>query len=299
MNQFIQTKLRPFINHFQNDWSTYLPCLDFAHATQPHDSTGLSPAEVDLGYLPRMTFDWRARTRSPATPRDRLSSDQAQTFAKRRAEAVAYCREHLFRKRRVYEKQANRLRRPIDWTIGDKVYVRRGNWITDRPHDGLENPYLGPYPVLSSPFPNVYEIDLPPSMKIRRFINASRLIKARNDPVPGQLIRPPEPVVVNGDQEYTVTKIISSRLYYSRLQYKADWLGHDPDPTWYYAADFKNAPIRVKEFHQAFPKAPGPPKRLAKWIAAAADNTLLDDQSDDNKPKGTTKSGLKRRRKAR
>jgi hypothetical protein len=70
VNQFIQTKLRPFINHFQNDWSLYLPCLDFAHATQPHDSTGLVPAQVELGYLPRMTFDWAARTRRSTKPSD-------------------------------------------------------------------------------------------------------------------------------------------------------------------------------------------------------------------------------------
>jgi hypothetical protein len=72
MNQFIQTKLRPFVNYFPNDWSALLPCLNFAHATQPYESTGLSPFEVELGYLPRMLFDWQARTRIKATPRNRL-----------------------------------------------------------------------------------------------------------------------------------------------------------------------------------------------------------------------------------
>jgi hypothetical protein len=54
MNQFIRTKFRPFVNYFQNDWSVLLPYLDFAYATQSYKSTGLSPFEVELGYLPRM-----------------------------------------------------------------------------------------------------------------------------------------------------------------------------------------------------------------------------------------------------
>jgi hypothetical protein len=77
-----------------------------------------------------------------------------------------------------YEKQANRLRKPIDWQIENKIYVRKSNWITNRPFDGLNNPYLGPYKVLSNPYSNVYEIDFPSNIKAQRFLNTNRLIKA-------------------------------------------------------------------------------------------------------------------------
>jgi hypothetical protein len=56
-NQFIQTRLRPFVNYFQDNWFNLLPCINFAMVIQPHDATGLSPAKVDLGYLPKMLFD--------------------------------------------------------------------------------------------------------------------------------------------------------------------------------------------------------------------------------------------------
>jgi hypothetical protein len=39
--------------------------------------------------------------------------------------------------------------------------------------------------VLSNFYPNIYEIDLPAGIKARWFLNASRLIKARNNPVFG------------------------------------------------------------------------------------------------------------------
>jgi hypothetical protein len=81
--------------------------------------------------------------------------------------------------------------------VNNRVDVRKGNWTTNRPHDGLDNPYLEPYTVLSNPYSNVYKIDLFAGIKARRFLNASRLIKARDDPVPGQLLKPKDPVVIN------------------------------------------------------------------------------------------------------
>jgi hypothetical protein len=97
VNQFIQTKLRLFVDHFQDNWSELLPCIDFVIATQSHDTTGLAPAEVDLGYLPRMIFDWEARSRSPKDLRAKLSQKEAQAFAKQKAEAIRYIRNNLIR----------------------------------------------------------------------------------------------------------------------------------------------------------------------------------------------------------
>jgi hypothetical protein len=51
--------------------------------------------------------------------------------------------------------------------------------------------------MLSNPYPNVYEIDLPLGIKARRFLNASRLIKARNNPVLGQLLKFKDSVNIN------------------------------------------------------------------------------------------------------
>ncbi len=43
INQYIQLRLRPFINHYQDNWSELIPALDLAQATVPHETTGLSP----------------------------------------------------------------------------------------------------------------------------------------------------------------------------------------------------------------------------------------------------------------
>jgi hypothetical protein len=75
--------------------------------------------------------------------------------------------------------------------------VRKGNWIINCPHNGLNNPYLGPYKMLSNPYFNVYKIDLFSNIKARWFLNASRLIKARNNLVFGQLLKSEDSVIIN------------------------------------------------------------------------------------------------------
>jgi hypothetical protein len=71
--------------------------------------------------------------------------------------------------------------------------------------------------MLSNFYPNVYEIDLPSGIKARQFLNASRLIKARDDLIPGQLLKPEDPVNINGELEWTIDKILSSRVHYSKF----------------------------------------------------------------------------------
>jgi hypothetical protein len=102
-----------------------LLCLDFAYAIQLYKSTGLSLFEIKLDYLLQMLFDWQARIQTNVNPRNRLFHIQAQAFAKRRTEAVVFARAFLRQVQQKYEKQANRLRRPIDWQIGNKIYIRK------------------------------------------------------------------------------------------------------------------------------------------------------------------------------
>jgi hypothetical protein len=70
LNQYIDQRLRPFVNHFQDNWADLLPAMDFAQAILPHESTGLSPYKLELGHKPRLYFDWEHRTQQSATPRE-------------------------------------------------------------------------------------------------------------------------------------------------------------------------------------------------------------------------------------
>lgn len=93
---------------------------------------------------------------------------------------------------------------------------------------------------------HLYRVDMGPNFKASNIFHADRLRRAPDDPLPRQRNNEPEPEVVDGNIEYEVEKILSSRVSRDKLQYRASWLGCDPDETWYDAENFKNAPHRLR-----------------------------------------------------
>jgi hypothetical protein len=79
--------------------------------------------------------------------------------------------------------------------------VRKRNWIINRLYDELNNPCLKPYKMLNNSYSNVYKIDLPLDIKARRFLNTSRLIKAKDNLIFGQLLKLKDPVNINKELE--------------------------------------------------------------------------------------------------
>ena len=57
INQYIDQRLRPFMNYYQDDWSRWLPIIDFAHASLNYESIGQSPIIIEMGYKLRTSFD--------------------------------------------------------------------------------------------------------------------------------------------------------------------------------------------------------------------------------------------------
>jgi hypothetical protein len=62
MNDYLDQRLRPFINHFQDNWSDAIPAMDTVQASLPHENTGLSPHEIMRGFAMPLHFDWDRRT---------------------------------------------------------------------------------------------------------------------------------------------------------------------------------------------------------------------------------------------
>lgn len=179
-------------------------------------------------------------------------------------------------------RQANKKRRPPDFHTGDLVFVTKKLWRTDRPSDKLDNPVAGPFRILEM-VGHSYRLELPSSYRISPVLHADRLRKADNNPLPGQIPTPPPAVEVDGDLEWEVEKILSSRLNRGQLEYKIQWQGWDPDDTWYPAGNLRNAPLALKTYHDAYPQEAGPPVRLQHWLDSAMKDEAPTDHPDDNK----------------
>lgn len=305
MNEYIDQRLRPFVNHFQDNWSRALPAMDGVQASMPHESLGgVSPRQVLMGKPMRTTYDWEARTRSleQLPVPERMSRKEAQDMARQIKEWEDFAKRAVQRAQEQWTRSVNQHRREPDFGLGDRVFIRsKAGMQTDRPSDKLSFPMTPiSYKIIEEhpTRPNTYKLEFSHSWRGQEWFNADRLRKDPDNPVPGQDPTNPDGEIVDpdfGEKEWEVEKVESSRLYYRKLQYQVKWKDCDPDPEWYPASDFKNSARLLKEYHDQNPEAAGPPLRLDTWLKAAEEDSFDPPHEDDDKPRGASISRTRRR----
>ena len=181
-NQYLDQRLRPFVSYFQDNWSELLPMMDYAQATLPHESTGFAPIQLEMGYLPRTSFDWDRPTDRELTVREKQSQEEARQHVRQLEEAWNVARENLEKSQDGMVRQANKHRREPDFDAGDLVWVSTRNWKTGRPSRKLDYQMAGPYRIIEK-VGNSYQVELPETVKIR-------LATVRSGPDRGLFCRP-------------------------------------------------------------------------------------------------------------
>ncbi|KAI1007314.1 hypothetical protein K3495_g898 [Podosphaera aphanis] len=268
MNKYLDQRLRPFINHFQTNWSRLLPLMDFAQLALKHESIGTSPFELLMGRQPRLSIDWRAAT-TAKTPLKKLSRDRAKSIVVQMHEAWKWVKANIDKAQEKKQRDVNPHCREPDFGVGDSVWLSTKNIHLDQRSKKLGQQNIGPFKILQQRGWS-FELDLPPSLgKIHKVFHAKYLRKDPKNPVKGQLIPSPDPIeIIPGTKEYVVESIRAVKLKRGRLNYRANWLGADEDPEHYPASNFMYSPHLLKEFHMQHPAEPGPPLALPSWLEA-------------------------------
>jgi hypothetical protein len=254
--------------------------MDYAQLTLPHDSIGMSPFELLYGYKARTSFDWQA-PRNPATAREKLSQEEAQAIARRMHDAWERARTIMKESQQKKERDVNPHRREPDFQPGDKVWISTKNIKTERPSRKLDHQQMGPYEILRKEGYS-YRVKLPDSMNVHPVFAPGLLRKAADNPLPGQVNEPPPVIKITADEEYEVEAILAVKKIRKTLKYRASWTGHDNDPEWYPASDFKYSPHLLRDFHLQHPELPGPPRRLSEWITSWENGIDNYDELDDD-----------------
>ena len=121
--------------------------------------------------------------------------------------------------------------------------------------------------------PYAYELELSGSIRIHRVQPVSPLDPILEDQLDGQVVAPPSPVEVDGQEEYQVLSVEDSRVYRNQLQYLIWWTGDD-SLTWE-SAKFVDGLQAVDKFHQQYPKKPGPLENVLRGPRAYGGDTVM------------------------
>jgi len=139
---------------------------------------------------------------------------------------------------------------------GDLVWVDGWNWRTARPSRKLENKHHGPYHIARTIGMHAYELDMLATIQKHRTFPVSLLHAAADDPLHGQVVPPPLPVIIEGEEEWEVEEILDSRRTRGRLQYLVKWRGF-ADPTWEPEENLVEVEA-VDIYHGRYPERPAP-----------------------------------------
>ena len=114
VNQELETYLRTFCNHHQNDWDELLPSAEFACANHVHASIQMTPFMADIGRNPRMGFE----------PLVDAPDSDAAAFRQRLEDSLESAKASLTQAKEQQALYYNRRRnRAPELKPGDKVYI--------------------------------------------------------------------------------------------------------------------------------------------------------------------------------
>lgn len=245
-NQTLENYLRHFVNNAQNDWVDLLPTAEWSYNNHVSESTGQSPFYIWYGEHPKFHPQGAREEKIPA----------AEELAKRIKESTEEAKAAIKMAQQRYKEQAdkNRIEEPT-FNIGDQVWLNRKYLTTNRPAEKMDYRKLGPFEIIEKIGKRAYKLKLPHTFRIHNVFHVSLLEKFTGDNF-GRTPIPLPPVIVEGQEEYEVEKIVNSRWTRNRLEYYVQWKGYGREhDQWEPAKNVENAKDEIDKFHKANPNA--------------------------------------------
>ena len=203
----------------------------------------LSPFEINL--LRRPTFplaDGRVRDTS-LTPVERGKLEPLLSLA---TDVGLLVKHRLQARQDAQAVQYDKAKRTQKFAVGDLVLLdREGISVAflNKPAK-LSQAYLGPFKVKRvdpDGHPDTYELELPLQLGGLHPVFHTRLLRKWEDPAAHRyrtVETPPDPVLVDGQTEYYIERILAQRTSRGKLQYYVKWLGYpNEDAQWINASE--------------------------------------------------------------
>ena len=241
-NQSVETALRIFCNYQQNDWSRWLPIVQYQLNASTSHTTGVAPFEAWIGYIPRAHQPEREGKFSTIEERRQMIQD-----IRERAQAAMSKAQKLWGREKDHK----------PYVKGEQVWLEGKNLRTSHPTVKLHPKHFGPFKITEILSKMTYRLNLPPTWKIHNAFHGSLLTPYYETPECGPNYLEPPPELVDGELEYEVEEILRTWCHGKgkNLQYLVKWKGYDKSQNTWEPKENVHAPDLVKEFYSANPTA--------------------------------------------
>jgi hypothetical protein len=219
-NQWVETAIRFISDHHQTNWAPYLPIAQFAHNNWPSETTRKLPFFLLMGYHPRT--DWISSL-SPLP--------QVTLRLKQLKQARDTAQQLMIKAQQSWVKHCDMPK----YKEGDQVWLEGKNLRINQPTAKLVPRRHGPFKVIKVLSPVSYQLALPTQWSIHPVFHIDLLTPYCETITHGPNYQRPVPELVDGEEEYSVEKILDSRKFGRRqcLQYLVKWEGYpDSDNMW-------------------------------------------------------------------
>ena len=211
-----------------------------------HSSTWISPFKVNYGQDPRIGFEGRKKGKY----------EGAEKFIKKMKEIQEEAKVVLSKAQEEMKKYADKKRAEVnDYKTGALVMLSTKNlkyqivrWRTEK----LIERFVGPYKIKKIVSSNAVELELPSTVKVHSVVNISRICWYVGQ-VKGQKKKQPAPVIIKGEEEWKVEKILNKQWIREKDKYLVYWKGLMAESdTWKRRENLKNAKEAIEEFEKEY-----------------------------------------------
>jgi len=182
--------------------------------------------------------------------------EAADEFVERMKQVQEKVKAALGKAQEEMRKYADRKRREgVEYKAGDLVLLstKELKWhMKGRRSEKLTEWFVGPYKVKSIISANAVELQLPSTVHIHPVVNVSKLQMYRPQ-TEGQKATKPAPVIVEGEEEFEVEKILNKRKTRGKDKFLVCWKGYTAEAdTWEDRGNLKNVEKLVEEFEREY-----------------------------------------------
>jgi len=189
-----------------------LGTAEFAYNNKAHSSTKTSPFKANYRQDPRMGFKVRRKGKY----------EGAEKFVTKMKEIQEEAKAALGKAQEEMKKYADRKRGEVDkYKVGDLVMLSTKDLkyqMVGRRTEKLTERFIGPYRIKKIVLSNTVELELPSTIKIHSVVNISRIQKYVGQ-VKGQEKEWPAPVIIEGEEEWEVERILNKRQIREKDKY--------------------------------------------------------------------------------